>query len=62
MKGSFDNKLTDAKKADQDRRTEIMMLYVLMERYPIQVRERLRKSPLDKRTESERQRFNFATT
>ena len=34
MKRNFDNKLTDIKKAEQDRRTELAMLGLLMEKYP----------------------------
>ncbi len=34
MRRNFDNKLTDIKKAEQDRRTELAMLGLLMEKYP----------------------------
>jgi hypothetical protein len=34
MKNNFDNKLTDIKKAEQDRRNEIVLLGLLIEKYP----------------------------
>ena len=43
MERSFDNKLTDVKKQEQTRRTELAMLYLLMEKYPQQVREKIIK-------------------
>ncbi len=51
MKRNFDNKLTDIKKAEQDRRTELAMLGLLMEKYPKETREKFLKSPTNKRAE-----------
>lgn len=42
MKRSFDNKLTDIKKAEQDRRTELAMLGSLIEKYPRKARQKTR--------------------
>ncbi len=49
MKRNFDNKLTDIKKAEQDRRTELNMLSLLLARYPNEAREKLRKSSANNR-------------
>ncbi len=44
MKRNFNDKLTDIKKAEQDRRTELAMLGLLMEKYPKETREKFLKS------------------
>ena len=43
MKREFENKITDVKKAEHTRRTELAMLYLLIDKYPLQVREKIRK-------------------
>ncbi len=43
MKRNLDNKLTDIKKAEQDRRTELAMLGLLIEKYPNEAAEKIRR-------------------
>lgn len=47
MKRNFDNKITDIKKAEEERRAEITMMYVYMDRYPEKAREKLRKHSIN---------------
>ena len=42
------NKLTDIKKVEQDRRTELAMLGLLIEKYPREAKEKTRRLPNDK--------------
>jgi hypothetical protein len=42
------NKLTDTQKADQMRRTKLAMMYLLMEEYPREAKEKTRKFGQDK--------------
>lgn len=51
------NKSTDIKKRDEERRAEITMMYIYMDRYPDKVREKMRKSAPDKQLETVKQRF-----
>jgi hypothetical protein len=44
MKRNFNNKLTGIKKAEQDRRTKLVMMYLLMQEYPNEAREKVQKS------------------
>ena len=46
MKRTFDNKLTDIKKQEQDRRTELAMLGLLIEKYAREATEKTRKVSL----------------
>jgi len=39
MENNFDNKLTDIKKAEQDRRDELAMLDLLIKKYPKETAE-----------------------
>lgn len=43
--GKFDNKLSDTKKQEQDRRTELAMLALLIEKYPREARAKINKLP-----------------
>ena len=43
MSRNSDNKLTDVKKAEQERRTELAMLGLLIEKYPREAKEKTRK-------------------
>ena len=47
MKRNFDNKLTDIKLQEQARRTELAMLYHLIDKYPREAREKAGKLPFD---------------
>jgi len=40
---SFENKVSDIKRAEQTKRTELAMMYLLMDKYPNQVREKIKK-------------------
>ena len=51
MKRNFDNKLTDIKKTEQDRRTELAMLGLLMEKYPKEAEKKARELQANKRAE-----------
>ncbi len=51
MKRKFDNKLTDIKKAEQYRRTELAMLGLLIEKYPREAQKKVRELPASKRAE-----------
>jgi len=44
MENNFDNELTDLKRAEEERRAEITMMYIFMDRYPKQAQERCRKT------------------
>lgn len=48
MKRNFDNKLTDTKRAEQDRRTKLAMMYLLMQEHPREAVEKARKLTLNK--------------
>ena len=43
MPNNLDIQSPDAKKQEQNRRTELAMLYLLIEKYPQQARERIRQ-------------------
>ena len=43
MNNELETKVGDIKKAEQIKRTELSMLYLLMEKYPLQVREKIRQ-------------------
>lgn len=43
MSNNFENKLTDIKKQEQTRRTELTMLELLIEKYPREAKEKARR-------------------
>ena len=51
MKRKFDNKVTDVKKAEETRRTELAMLGLLIEKHPWEAREKVLKLAPDKRSD-----------